>query len=81
MVKNDVFSIMSYGRRVAGQWPPVRRPKCSTGGGKTEITLPSPCFLPEPELSGVSQRIRMGADLRGRNTKVNFSSDLSLTHG
>ena len=46
MVKNDVFSVVSYGRRVAGQWPPVRRPKCSTGGGKTEITLPSPPFPP-----------------------------------
>lgn len=80
-MKKEVFSTVSYGRRVARQWPPVRRPKRSTGGGETEITLPSPRFLPEPELSGVSQRIRMGADSRGRNTKVNFSSDLSLTHG
>ena len=69
------------GGRVAGQWPPVRRPKRSMGGEKTEITLLSPRFLPEPELSDISQRIRMGADSRGRNTKVNFSSDLSLTHG
>ena len=59
-------AIVSYGRRVARQWPPVRRPKRSMGGGKTEITLPSPRFLPEPELTGVSQRIRMGADSRGR---------------
>lgn len=69
------------GGRAAGQWPPVRRPKQSMGGGKTEISLASPRFLPEPELGDVSQRIRMGADSRGRNTKVNFSSDLSLTHG
>lgn len=76
------------GGRAAGQWPPVRRPKGSMVGRKAEITPPL-LFLPESELSGSCQKIRVEghvchvhqADSRGRNPKVNLNLDPSQAPG